>query len=330
MTVRRLSIEAAHFPLAKPFRIARGTRTEAAVISVAIAQGHIVGRGECTPYLRYGETVESTMAAIERCRELIEAGGDREALAEHLPAGAARNALDCALWDLEARLAGSSVAALTGLRPVHEALTAITIVIDTPEAMAAEAAALRSVPLLKVKVDGDDPMARIGAVRAAAPEARLIVDPNESWSPAQLAALQPALAAARVDLLEQPIPAEASDALHGLPREVPICADEAVHTAADIAALQGRYDYVNIKLDKTGGLTEALRLADAAREAGLGIMVGCMLCSSLGIAPALLLSQVADFADLDGPISLLDDRKGAFRFEQGRIMGSGASLWGGV
>ena len=255
---------------------------------------------------------------------------DRGGLAERLPAGAARNALDCALWDLEARLAGSSVAALTGLRPVHKAQTAITIVIDTPEAMAAEAAALRSVPLLKVKVDGDDPMARIGAVRAAAPGPRMIVDPNESWSLAQLAALQPALAAARVDLLEQPIPAEAGDALQGLPREVPICADEAVHTAADIAGLRGRYDYVNIKLDKTGGLTEALRLADAAREAGLGIMVGCMLCSSLGIAPAVLLSQMADFADLDGPISLLNDRKGAFRFEEGRIMGSGAPLWGGV
>ncbi|MFM7349713.1 MAG: enolase C-terminal domain-like protein, partial [Erythrobacter sp.] len=285
-------------------------------------------RGECTPYARYGETIETTLAVIASCRDLIEAGGDREALAARLPAGAARNALDCALWDLEANLAGRSVADLTGLQPVCDAETAITIVIDTPEAMAAEAAAFRGVPLLKVKVDADDPMARIAAVRAVAPDARLIVDPNESWTIEQLADLQPALAAARVDLLEQPIPAQASALLEGFARRVPICADEAVHTAADLPGLRGRYDVVNIKLDKTGGLTEGLRLAQAARDAELGVMVGCMLCSSLGIAPAVLLSQLADFADLDGPISLRDDRPDGFRFADGRIKASGGDIWG--
>jgi L-alanine-DL-glutamate epimerase-like enolase superfamily enzyme len=330
MTARRLVVAAAEFALAKPFRIARGVRTSAAVIGVSISQDGVTGRGECTPYARYGETIPSTLETIENCRSLIEAGAGRDMLASHLPAGAARNALDCALWDLEAGRAGRSVADLAGLRPVRDATTAITIVIDTPEAMAAEAAALASAPLLKVKVDAEDPMARIAAVRGAAPAARLIVDPNESWTLEQLADLQPELAAARVDLLEQPIPASASALLSGFARQVPICADEAVHTSADIAQVREGYDFVNIKLDKTGGLTEALQLAQAARAAGLGIMVGCMLCSSLGIAPALLLSQLADFADLDGPISLLRDRSGGFRFVDGRIETVGAGLWGGV
>lgn len=330
MTRRQLSVEAAVFPLVKPFRISRGVRTEAAVLSVAITEDGVTGRGECTPYARYGETMESTAAAIRGCRALIEAGGDRAALAERLPAGAARNALDCALWDLEAKRSGTTVAAAAGLRPIRDAVTAITIVIDTPEAMAAEAMALQSAPLLKVKVDAEDPIARIGAVRAAAPDARMIVDPNESWTLAQLVDLQPALAAARVDLLEQPIPAAASEELRGLPRQVPICADEAVHTAADVESLRGAYDYINIKLDKTGGLTEALRLAEAARAGGLGVMVGCMLCSSLGIAPAMLLSQLASFADLDGPISFQRDRPNGFRFVDGRIEAAAGDLWGGI
>lgn len=325
---RRLSIAHDIFAMTRPFRISRGSRSQAEVVTVTIEQDGLVGRGECTPYPRYGESIASTMAAIDGCREMIERGGDRQALRALLPAGAARNAIDCALWDLEARLGNTTVASLAGLSPMAPIVTGITISIDTPEAMAAEARSLADVPLLKIKVDGDDPMARIDAVRAAAPTPRLIVDPNESWSVEQLIALQDALAVARVDLLEQPILAGSSEALSGLARRVPICADEAAHAAADIAGLVGRYDYVNLKLDKTGGLTEALVMAQLAREAGLGLMVGCMLSSSLAIAPAALLAQWASFTDLDGPYLFEKDREGGFRIEGGYLIPTSPCFWG--
>ncbi len=326
--MRRLTIAHEVFAMTRPFRIARGSRSEAEVVTVTIEQDGVEGRGECTPYPRYGESIASTMAAIDGCRAMIERGGDRHALRDLLPAGAARNAIDCALWDLEARLAKTTVASLAGLEPMGPTITGITIGIDTPQAMAAEALALADVPLLKIKVDGDDPMARIDAVRAVAPTPRMIVDPNESWSVEQLTALQDALAAARVDLLEQPIPAGSSAALHGLAHKVPICADEAAHCAADIPGLVGRYDYVNLKLDKTGGLTEALDMARLAREAGLGLMVGCMLSSSLAIAPAALLAQGAEFTDLDGPYLFEKDREGGFRIEHGYLNPTSQFFWG--
>lgn len=329
---RRLSVTHDVFAMTRPFRISRGARTEAEVVTVVIAEGGVAGRGECTPSPRYGESISSATATIETCRAMIEAGvdagADRQALAALLPPGAARNAIDCALWDLQAKLGGSSVAALAGLSPLGRTVSGITISIDTPEAMGAEAATLAGVPLIKIKVDGDDPMARIHAVRAAAPGPRLIVDPNESWSVAQLIALQDDLAAARIDLLEQPVPASSSEALAGLLRRVPICADEAAHGATDIPGLVGLYDYVNLKLDKTGGLTEALVMARLAREAGLGLMVGCMLSSSLAIAPAALLAQWAEFIDLDGPYLFTKDRDGGFGFDKGILVPTAEGFWG--
>jgi L-alanine-DL-glutamate epimerase-like enolase superfamily enzyme len=326
--MRSLSVAAETFALTRPFRIARGTRTEQQVVSVAITQDGVTGRGECTPYARYDEDVPRTIAAIEAVRAALTAGVDRTELEALLPAGAARNALDCALWDLAAKLGGTSVARIAGLPRAGRIATAITVVIDIPDIMAAEAAKLARAPLLKVKVDAEDPLARLRAVRAAAPEPRLIVDPNESWSVELLVALQDELAELRVDLLEQPVPAAESEQLHGLARRVPIAADEAVHTAADVAGLVGRYDVANIKLDKTGGLTEALRLAEAARKAGLGVMVGCMLGSSLAMAPALLVAQGADFADLDGPYLFREDRPGGMRFSDGLIVPPTRGFWG--
>ncbi len=326
--MRQIAVTHEAFAMQRAFRIARGVRTAADVVTVQITQAGITGRGECTPYPRYGESIASTIATIEDCRDLLAAGADREAIAVHLPAGAARNAIDCALWDLEARLAGTSVAALAGLPEWQPLVTALTISLDEPAAMAAEAKALSAVPLLKIKVDADDPMARINAVRTAAPGARIIVDPNESWSIDQLCALQSALAAARIAMLEQPVPAAQSEALRGVAREVPICADEAAHTRADLAGLVGCYDLVNIKLDKTGGLSEALAMAHEARALGLGLMVGCMLGTSLAMAPAALLAQSADFVDLDGPYLIGNDRDGGFMFSDGRMTPPAAGFWG--
>ena len=325
---RTLTVEHESFALTRPFRIARGTRSVAEVVSVTIAEGDCTGRGECTPYPRYGESAASTMAQIESLRAWVEGGGTRDDLASQLDAGAARNAIDCALWDLEAKRAGTSVAALAGLRAPLGVVTALTVVIDTPEAMAAAAADLAGVPLIKVKVSNEDPIACVRAVRAAAPGPRIIVDPNESWSVAQLAGLLPELLALRIDLLEQPVPAADSAALRAIDRVVPICADEAVHVAADVPALIGCYDVVNVKLDKTGGLTGGIALAAAARAAGLGVMIGCMLGSSLAMAPALLLASDADFVDLDGPWPFAADRAGGIGFENGRITGPAPGFWG--
>ena len=307
---RTLHSEHERFPLNAPFRIARGVKTAADVVTVTLSEGGSVGRGEAVPYPRYGESVESALAAIESARALIEAGGDRQALLQALPAGAARNALDCALWDLEARLAGRDVAEMIGGQPIAPIVTALTIGIDTPAAMAAAARAAGDVPLLKVKVDAEDPEARIRAVRAAAPGAALIVDPNESWDRALVEAIQDVLVATNVALLEQPVPAGDDEWLDGYSPAVPICADEAVHVAADLDVVARRYQAVNVKLDKSGGLTAALDVAREARAMDLGLMTGCMICSSLSIAPALHLAAMSDFADLDGPLWLQEDRPG--------------------
>lgn len=318
------------FPLIRPFRIARGVKTQADVITVTMTQDDAVGRGEGVPYPRYGESIDGALAAIEGIRADIEAGAGRDALLSLLPPGAARNAVDCALWDLEARLLGRDVAALLAAPAPERLASALTIGIDTPEAMASEAARLAGVPLLKIKVSADDPAARIRAVRAVAPKAALIVDPNESWDQALVEALQSVLAENRVALLEQPVPADQDAWLESFQPAVPICADESVHVAADLATVARRYQAVNVKLDKAGGLTAALQLTHAARAAGLGLMTGCMVSSSLSIAPALHVARLSDFADLDGPIWLREDRPGGVRNEGGMLVPPERGFWGTV
>ncbi|THG39679.1 N-acetyl-D-Glu racemase DgcA [Sphingomonas olei] len=326
----RRTLDARHdgFPLHTPFRISRGAKTVADVVTVTVCEGELVGRGEGVPYPRYGETVDGSLVAIAGMRALVEAGASREELAAAMPAGAARNAIDCALWDLEAKRAGTSVAALAGCRAPEALASAITIGIDTPEAMAAVAQRHTSVPLLKVKLNREEAEAQLAAVRAVAPLPRLIVDPNESWRVEDVARWQDMLLAHRVDLLEQPVPADDDAGLEGLGSRIPICADEALHTRADLPRLRGRYDYVNIKLDKTGGLTEALALADAALGMGFGLMVGCMVSSSLGIAPAMLVAERASFVDLDGPLWLAADREGGVRDEAGWMQPPAPGFWG--
>ncbi|WP_084579964.1 N-acetyl-D-Glu racemase DgcA [Sphingomonas azotifigens] len=326
----RRTLDARHdrFPLRTPFRIARGVKTAADVVSVTIGEGGMVGRGEGVPYPRYGETIDGALAQIEAVRSLIEDGATRAEIAAALRAGAARNAVDCALWDLEARLAGTSVSALAGVRPVDAIASAITIGIDTADAMAGAASRAAQVPLLKIKVDRDGAADQIAAVRAVAPTPRLIVDPNESWRVEDIAARLPMLRAHRVDLLEQPVPAGEDAGLAALGGAIPICADEALHTRADLDRLAGLYSHVNVKLDKTGGLTEALALVAEARARGFGVMVGCMVCSSLGIAPAMLVAGGADFVDLDGPLWLAEDRPGGARDHAGILTAPVPGFWG--
>jgi L-Ala-D/L-Glu epimerase len=325
---RTLRAQHRRFPLRRPFRIARGVKTAADVVEVTVEESGISGRGEGVPYPRYGESIEGALASIENVREAVEAGADRDALLSLLPAGAARNAVDCALWDLEARQAGRTVADMIGTTAPGPIPSALTVVIDTPEAMAAVAREIRDAPLLKIKVDAEDPAARIRAVRGAAPESTLIVDPNESWDGALLEAMQPVLLEAGVTLLEQPLRAGADDWLHDFTPALPICADESIHVAEDLSAVARRYQLVNVKLDKTGGLTAALRLAEAARARGLGIMTGCMVSSSLSIAPALHIARLSDFVDLDGPFWLAEDRPGGVKDKGGMLFPPESGFWG--
>jgi L-alanine-DL-glutamate epimerase-like enolase superfamily enzyme len=280
------------------------------------------------PYPRYGESVEGVVAAIEAMRDAITEGTDRDTLRERMPAGAARNALDCALWDLEAKRRGTPVWWLAGLETPMPLTTAYTISLDEPEAMGRAAHEQANRPLLKLKLTGEDDLARVRAVRDAAPESRLIVDANEAWTPDVFAEMSPTLAALGVELIEQPLPADRDESLAELPHPVPVAADESCHTSADVPALAGRYDVVNIKLDKTGGLTEALRMAEIARDVGLGIMVGCMVGTSLGVAPATLLGPVARYVDLDAPLLLARDRTEGLRFEGSTLLPAERELWG--
>jgi len=325
---RTLRTQHQRFPLRRPFRIARGVKTAADVVEVTIEEEGISGRGEGVPYPRYGESVDSTLAAIAEVRTAVETGAGREALLSLLPAGAARNAVDCALWDLEARRAGRTVADLLGAAAPRAIRSALTIGIDTPEAMQVAAREVRHAPLLKVKVDAEDPAARIWAVRSAAPQSTLIIDPNESWDGALVEAMQPVLLEAGIALLEQPLPAGADEWLEGFTPAVPICADESVHVAEDLHIVATRYQVVNVKLDKAGGLTAALQLAQAARARGLGLMIGCMVSSSLSIAPALHVARAADFVDLDGPLWLLEDRAGGVMDEGGMLFPPEIGFWG--
>ena len=325
---RTLAAQHQRFALHTPFRISRGVKSAADVVTVTIREGDAVGRGEGVPYPRYGESVEGVLAQIAAVAGSVEGGAGRQTLLALLPPGAARNAVDCALWDLEARLGGRSVAAMLDSPAPGRIASALTIVIDTPEAMARAAAAVARAPLLKVKVDAVDPATQIRAVRSAAPDAALIVDPNESWDEASASAMRDVLVEARVALLEQPASADADGWLEGFDAGVPVCADESVHVAADLDGLAGRYDVVNVKLDKAGGLTAALELASAARARGMGLMTGCMVSSSLSIAPALHVAAVSDFVDLDGPWWLREDRVGGVRDDGGMLRPAARGFWG--
>lgn len=331
MTRRSLDARIARFALAKPFRIARGVKTEATTLEVRIQEGDCFGWAEAVPYPRYGETPEQALALLEQVRPQIEAGADRDTLASLLPPGAVRNALDCALWHLEAQRRGTPVYALAALPPPEPVETALTISIDTPERMAAEAAqaaAQTLAPLLKIKLDAEMAVERITAVHRAAPAARLILDANESWTPAILQAVCAVAAENGAVLIEQPLPAGADQALVRGQSPVPICADESCHTHDDLAFIAPRYDAVNIKLDKCGGLTEAIALYRAARALDLEVMVGCMVGSSLAMAPAMLLAGFADYVDLDGPLLLAEDRADGLASFGQRLYPPVAALWG--
>ena len=312
------------WPIAGEFVIARGAKREATVVVAHISDGTTVGRGECVPYARYGETVDSVRAAILAQTNLA----DRTALLDQMPAGAARNALDCALWDYEAKRSGTGAAALAGLPHLDALTTAYTISLDSPGNMAVKAAhAARTMPLLKIKLGGLGDPERIAAVRSAAPLAELIVDANESWTPENLAGNLAACATAGVTLVEQPLPAGDDGAL-ATARPIPVCADESVHDRLSLAGLVGRYDAVNIKLDKTGGLTEALAMAAEAERLSFSIMVGCMVATSLSMAPAMLLAQRARVVDLDGALLLAKDRPGGLRYEDSLVYPPTPALWG--
>jgi L-alanine-DL-glutamate epimerase-like enolase superfamily enzyme len=324
----KLSIEVETWALKTAFVIARGAKTEARVVTVTITDGVSSGRGECVPYSRYGETVEGVVAVLEGVQADLGCIASRTALAAALPAGAARNALDCALWDLEAKRAGVSAATLAGLPSLAPLETCYTLSLDTPAAMAAAARAVPDLKLLKLKLGGTGDDERLRAVRQARPDARLVADANEAWSVDMLLPFLAVAAEANVELIEQPLPADNDEALAGIPHAVPICADESAHTSDDIAVLARRYDAVNIKLDKTGGLTEALAMAKAAREARLKIMVGSMVSTSLALAPAFLVAQATDWVDLDGPLLLAADRPHGFSIERGIISPPASALWG--
>lgn len=325
----RLTLEHPDYPLVAPFRISRGIRTATEVVVATVSDGTHVGRGESLPYPRYGESVESVIAQAASLADAVAGGLDRHQLQEWLGPGAARNALDCALWDLQARRDGIPVASLLGQPATLPALaSAHTVSLDTPENMARAARTLRQLDLVKIKLDADDPATRIRAVRGQLPNARLIVDPNESWNIELLRTLQPVLAETRVDLIEQPLPAGEDDALQGFESVSQLCADESCHVAADLPRLRGRYQVVNIKLDKTGGLTVALDLLHAAQAQGFGIMVGCMIGSSLAMAPAWHLARHAEFVDLDGPLWLRDDHPGGVVMHDGLLQPPSPLLWG--
>jgi L-alanine-DL-glutamate epimerase-like enolase superfamily enzyme len=311
------------------FTISRGAKREAVVVVATVSDGRFQGRGECVPYAHYGETPEGVLEAVTAMADALRSGVSRQDLQRLMPGGAARNAIDCALWDYEAK--ASSASAATALRPVltlHPVLTCHTISLGDPAVMAAKAASLRDYPLLKLKLGGAGDAERIAAVRAARPEARLVADANEGWAVEDAERLFAACAEAGVELVEQPFPADADEALARITRLVPVCADESVHDLDDFERLRDRYDAVNIKLDKAGGLTAALAQVRKARELGFKIMAGCMVGTSLGMAPAMLVAQAAHWSDLDGPLLLAKDREPGLSFRGPLILPPSPELWG--
>jgi L-alanine-DL-glutamate epimerase-like enolase superfamily enzyme len=324
----KLDARIERWPIEGGFTISRGAKTEAVVVVAEVCRGEVTGRGECVPYPRYGETPEATMAAILGMKEAISRGLDRDALQAAMPPSAARNALDCALLDVEAKQSGRRIWDWLGRAAPRPCVTAYTISLGSPETMAAATAKAAHRPLLKIKLGGDGDDLRIAAVRKAAPDSEIIVDANESWTEANLEQNLAACAQARVTLVEQPLPAGQDAALARIKRPISVCADESVHDRASLPGLRDRYDAVNIKLDKTGGLTEALAMADAAAAQGFDIMVGCMVATSLSMAPAMLLAPGARFVDLDGPLLLARDRDGGLRYDGSLVYPPEAALWG--
>lgn len=323
----RLTARIERWPISGSFTISRGAKTEAVVVVAEIGDGNVTGRGECVPYSRYGETPEAVADAIGSLGKAVEQGLDRAALERELPPGAARNALDCALWDLKAKKAGKRVWELAALPAPQAVTTAYTLSLDTPDAMAAAARGVKY-PLLKLKLGAKGDPERLMSVRAARLDARLIVDANEGWQASSLAENFEACVAAGVELIEQPLPAADDALLATIKRPVPVCADESLHDRASLAAIKGKYDAVNIKLDKTGGLTEAIKLADEAERAGFIIMLGSMVSTSLGLAPAMLLASRARFVDLDGPLLLAKDRTPGLRYDGATVFPPEPDLWG--
>lgn len=319
-----LSVTPDTFRLAQVFTIARGSRTEAKVLTVRAFADGVVGLGECVPYARYDETLDSVTAQIDSLPE----GIMRQDLQDALPPGAARNAVDCALWDLAAKQSGTPVWQLAGLPAPRPQITAFTLSLDSPENMRAAAAEHAQRPLLKIKLGTPDDMPRLEAVREGAPKSRIIVDANEGWTAEVYADLAPHLLRLGVQMVEQPLPAGDDDMLAEIARPLPVCADESCHDRASLPGLKGKYDMVNIKLDKTGGLTEALALRDAARAEGYQVMVGCMVGSSLAMAPAVLVAQGAEIVDLDGPLLLAEDRDAPLVYDAAGVHPASAELWG--
>ena len=315
------------WPLKQTFRISRGSRTEARVVGVTVTDEKHVGRGEAVPIRRYNQTIESVLAQIESFKAA--ASLDRERLQELLPAGAARNAVDCALWDLEAKRSSARVWELAKIETVAEVVTSFTISLDSPEKMAAAATSARGLPMLKLKLGGDElDLPRVEAVRKAASNTRLLVDANESWSPDHYRNIAPKLKGLGVEVIEQPFPADTDEVLATLDHPVPVCADESCHTTADLSGLKNRYEMINVKLDKTGGLTEALRLCERGREMGFKILIGCMVGTSLSMAPARVVASIADYVDLDGPLLLARDRNNGLPYRNGKIGLPSPQLWG--
>ncbi len=325
---QRLSVTRRAWPLARPFAISRGSKTTAEVVVAEIFDGDFRGRGECVPYPRYGESVDSVVRALGDMRGAVFSGLDRKELQQAMAAGAARNALDAAFWDLDAKRDNRRAADIAGIGPLKPLVTAYTLGLDTPERMGEAAAAQRSRPLLKLKLTGDGDIERVRAVRRAAPAARLIVDANEGWGERHLTEVMPALAELGVELIEQPLPADHDEALARVPHPIPVCADEACHTRADLDRLAGKYDAINIKLDKAGGLTEALELAAMATARGFKIMVGCVIGTSLAMAPAVLVAQHAAVVDLDAPLLLAQDRVPGLRYDGSTLYPPEPVLWG--
>jgi L-alanine-DL-glutamate epimerase-like enolase superfamily enzyme len=329
VSLTTLKIEAKEeiFPLNHPFRISRGSRTEACVITVSVSDGQYTGHGEGVPIARYNQNTDSVFAQIESIQIIDDL--DRDNLQQLLPPSAARNAVDCALWDFEGKRSGKRAWELTNIPIIDQVETSFTISLDTPARMAEAAAAAADLPILKLKLGGDDSdLARVEAVRAAAPNARLLIDANESWSPRHYRSTISALKELGVELIEQPFPADTDDVLETLEHPIPVCADESCHTTTDLPRLKNRYQAINIKLDKTGGLTEALQLYQRARENNFKILIGCMVCTSLSIAPARSLASNADWVDLDGPLLLARDRDHGLPYQNGRIGMPARELWG--
>jgi L-alanine-DL-glutamate epimerase-like enolase superfamily enzyme len=324
----RLNVAHETWPIAGRFTISRGSKTSAEVVVVTLSEDGAVGRGECVPYARYGETIAGVLAALEVARDAIEEGLAHDGIASVIAPKAARNALDCALWDLEAKRSGTPVWRLAGLDAPEPLETAYTLSLDTPDAMAASAAKSAGRPLLKLKLGGEGDRERLMAVRAAAPRSRLIVDANEAWRPDDVEDLLAACAKVGVELVEQPLPAADDEALRHIHRGVPVCADESAHDRAGLASLIGKYDAINIKLDKTGGLTEGLALAKAADALGLRLMAGCMVATSLAMAPAMLVGQRSSFVDLDGPLLLARDREPGIAYDGSLMHPAPRDLWG--